>query len=93
MAGAVRSHLIWVLIGIPGAFALGLIAIDRGEHVTALWIVVATVAVDLIASGHCGVPRPRPQQDRAGVAHARGPAVHPRDRLSSSPGMRPGNLS
>ena len=74
MAGAVRSHLIWVLIGILGAFALGLIAIDRGEHVTALWIVVATVAVDLIASGHCGVPHPRP--------HKIGPA-------SPTPGARP----
>ena len=83
MAGAVRSHLIWVLIGILGAFALGLIATDRGEHVIALWIVMATVAVDLIASGHCGVPHPRPQHDRSGVAHAQGLAVYMRDRRSS----------
>ncbi|WP_262032310.1 carbon starvation CstA family protein [Microvirga sp. Mcv34] len=49
MAGAVRSHLIWVLVGILGAFALALIAIERGEHVNALWIVVAAVATYLIA--------------------------------------------
>jgi len=49
MAGAVRSHLVWVLVGILGAFALALIAIERGEHVNALWIVVAAVATYLIA--------------------------------------------
>lgn len=74
MAGAVRSHLIWVLIGILGAFDLGLIAIDRGEHVNALWIVVATVAVDLIASGHA-------------VFHILGPSkIRP---ASLTPGARP----
>ncbi|WP_414474477.1 carbon starvation CstA family protein [Microvirga sp. M2] len=49
MAGAVRSHLIWVFIGILGAFALALIAVERGEHVNALWIVVAAIATYLIA--------------------------------------------
>lgn len=49
MASAVRSHLVWVLIGILGALALALIAVERGEHVNALWIVVAAVATYLIA--------------------------------------------
>jgi carbon starvation protein len=49
MAGALRSHLIWIVVAIVGAFALGLIAIERGEHVNALWVVVAAIAVYLIA--------------------------------------------
>ncbi|MEZ0167463.1 carbon starvation CstA family protein [Microvirga sp. TS319] len=49
MTSAVRSHLIWVLVGILGAFALALIAVERGEHVNALWIVVAAIATYLIA--------------------------------------------
>ncbi|WP_046861858.1 carbon starvation CstA family protein [Microvirga massiliensis] len=49
MAAAVRSHIVWVLVGILGAFALALVAVERGEHVNALWIVVAAVAVYLIA--------------------------------------------
>jgi hypothetical protein len=49
MAAAVRSHILWVLVAILGAFALALVAVERGEHVNALWIVVAAVAVYLIA--------------------------------------------
>jgi len=49
MAGTIRSHLIWILVALVGAFALTLIAIERGEHVNALWIVVAALAVYLIA--------------------------------------------
>ncbi len=48
MVGSVRSHLVWVLIGLLGAFALALIAVERGEHVNALWIVVAAIATYLI---------------------------------------------
>ena len=49
MAAAVRSHLLWVLVALLGAFALSLVAVERGEHVNALWIVVAAIAVYLIA--------------------------------------------
>lgn len=48
MVGAVRSHLVWVHIRILGVFALALVAVERGEHVNALWIVVAAVATYLI---------------------------------------------
>ncbi len=42
------KYLIWALLVI-GAFALGYIALNRGEQINALWIVVAAVCVYLIA--------------------------------------------
>ncbi|WBF65860.1 MAG: carbon starvation protein A [Candidatus Kinetoplastibacterium crithidii] len=44
-----RQHLIWILISIIGAFALGFIALNRGESINALWILVASICVYLIA--------------------------------------------
>src|SRR5215217_568162 len=49
MTTTLRSHGPWVLVGILGAFAFAIIATARGEHVNALWIVVAAIAVYLIA--------------------------------------------
>src|SRR5690349_5416153 len=49
MTNTLRSHGPWVLVGILGAIALAIIATARGEHVNALWIVVAAIAVYLIA--------------------------------------------
>src|SRR5918994_5401644 len=49
MATTLRLHGPWVLVGILGAFAFAIIATARGEHVNALWIVVAAIAVYLIA--------------------------------------------
>jgi carbon starvation protein len=49
MAAVLRSHLPWLLLGILGAAGLGIVAVERGEHVNALWMVVASVAVYLIA--------------------------------------------
>ena len=43
------KHIPWVLLGILGAFCLSVIALRRGEHVSALWIVVASVSVYLVA--------------------------------------------
>ncbi len=43
------SHLGWILLALLGAFALGYVALTRGEHINALWIVVAAVSVYLIA--------------------------------------------
>ncbi|MGL4717881.1 MAG: carbon starvation CstA family protein, partial [Kluyvera intermedia] len=43
------KYLIWALLSIVGAFALGYIALNRGEQINALWIVVAAVCVYLIA--------------------------------------------
>src|SRR5215211_4212844 len=49
MTTILRSHGPWVLVGILGAIAFAIIATARGEHVNALWIVVAAIAVYLIA--------------------------------------------
>jgi carbon starvation protein len=43
------KHLVWLLIAIAGAFALGTIALKRGEVISALWVVVAAICVYLIA--------------------------------------------
>ncbi|PHM35724.1 carbon starvation CstA family protein [Xenorhabdus innexi] len=42
-------HIPWMILGIIGAFCLGVVALRRGEHVSALWIIVASVAVYLVA--------------------------------------------
>ncbi|WP_018991534.1 carbon starvation CstA family protein [Aromatoleum toluclasticum] len=42
-------HALWALVGIFGAFALAYVALNRGETINALWIVVAAVSVYLIA--------------------------------------------
>ncbi|CAN5534236.1 carbon starvation protein CstA [soil metagenome] len=39
----------WVLVGLVGMFCLGFLAIVRGEHVNALWMVVASLCVFAIA--------------------------------------------
>ena len=39
----------WIGVAILGAFALGMVALNRGEHVNALWLVVAAVATYTIA--------------------------------------------
>jgi carbon starvation protein len=41
-------HIAWLLVALVGAFALGTVALTRGEAVNALWIVVAAVCVYLI---------------------------------------------
>ena len=46
---SIGRHLPWLIIAIAGAFALGTIALGRGETISALWIVVAAVCVYLIA--------------------------------------------
>ncbi|RXZ42009.1 carbon starvation CstA family protein [Crenobacter cavernae] len=43
------SHLPWFLVAVVGAFALGTVALHRGETINALWIVAAAVSVYLIA--------------------------------------------
>src|SRR4051794_14379771 len=49
MTNTLRSHGPWVLVGILGAIAFAIIATARGEHVNALWIVIAAIAAYLIA--------------------------------------------
>ncbi len=39
----------WLALAILGAFSLGVIALDRGETINAIWLVTATVSILLIA--------------------------------------------
>lgn len=45
----ISSWLGWLALALIGAFALGYVALSRGESINALWIVVAAVCVYLIA--------------------------------------------
>jgi carbon starvation protein len=45
----VISQLGWFALAIVGAFALGTVALHRGESINAVWIVIAAVCVYLIA--------------------------------------------
>ena len=44
-----RRHLVWFVVAVAGAFALGTVALARGEAINALWIVVAAICTYLIA--------------------------------------------
>src|SRR5437763_3151771 len=43
------SVVLWLLIAVVGAFALGSLALSRGESVNAAWLVTAALAVYFIA--------------------------------------------
>ena len=43
------SKLIWVIVAIIGAVSFGILAVSRGEHVNAVWLVLAAVCVYSIA--------------------------------------------
>ena len=45
----VKSAIIWLAVALVGAFAFGMLALSRGEHVNAVWLVVASVACYSIA--------------------------------------------
>ncbi len=45
----VASQIGWLLLALAGAFALGYVALNRGEHINALWIIVAALSVYLIS--------------------------------------------
>ncbi|KJK05949.1 MULTISPECIES: carbon starvation CstA family protein [Pseudomonas] len=42
-------HIPWLVLAVIGACALGVVALRRGEAINALWIVVASVAIYLVA--------------------------------------------
>ncbi|WP_336486551.1 carbon starvation CstA family protein [Methylobacterium nigriterrae] len=46
---AIQKHGPWALVGALGAAALAIVATERGEAVNALWIVVASICVYVIA--------------------------------------------
>ncbi len=43
------KHLAWLVIAILGAISLGIIALSRGEVVNALWVLIASLCVYLVA--------------------------------------------
>ncbi len=43
------SKLVWSLVAIIGAFSFGMLALSRGEHVNAVWLVLAAACVYSIA--------------------------------------------
>lgn len=45
----ILRHIPWLILGIIGAICLGVVALRRGEHISALWIIVASIAVYLIS--------------------------------------------
>ncbi|AWH89242.1 carbon starvation CstA family protein [Limnobaculum parvum] len=45
----ILKHIPWILLAILGASCLGVVALRRGEHISALWIIVASVSVYLVA--------------------------------------------
>ncbi|WP_397451291.1 carbon starvation CstA family protein [Pseudomonas sp. NA-150] len=42
-------HVPWLVLAVVGAAALGVVALRRGESISALWIVVAAIAIYLVA--------------------------------------------
>lgn len=45
----VQSGLIWLLVALIGAYAFGMLALSRGEHINAVWLVIAAIACYSIA--------------------------------------------
>lgn len=45
----VMNHLVFMALGVVGAFALGYVALNRQEPISALWIIVAAVGIYLAA--------------------------------------------
>lgn len=45
----IKKHLIWLVLSLLGASAFAVIALNRGESIGAIWIVIAAVCVYLIA--------------------------------------------
>ncbi len=46
--GSLAKQVGWIALALLGAFALGTVALARGETINALWVVVAAVAIYLI---------------------------------------------
>ena len=48
-SNAIGRKLLWALIAILGAVSLGIVALSRGETISAAWLVIAAVCVYLLA--------------------------------------------
>lgn len=44
-----KQHIAWIALAVVGAFAFGTIALQRGESINAVWIVIAAICTYLIA--------------------------------------------
>jgi len=51
----VLPHLGWLAVAVLGAFGLAVVALNRGESVSAVWVVVAAVCTYLIAYRYYGL--------------------------------------
>lgn len=49
MPKKIFNILIWVFIGIAGAFTTSAIAINRGENISSLWIIISCFCIQIIA--------------------------------------------
>lgn len=45
----VKSIVIWLLVALAGAIAFAMLALSRGEHVNAVWLVIAAISCYSIA--------------------------------------------
>lgn len=45
----IKKHLLWLLVALLGAGCLGVVALRRGESISALWLVIAAISVYLVA--------------------------------------------
>ena len=43
-----RDKALWALLAVPGGYGLAAIALNRGEHINSMWLVVASVCVYLL---------------------------------------------
>ncbi|OCG20870.1 carbon starvation protein A [Gilliamella sp. App4-10] len=49
MNNKVCKHILWFILALVGACCLAVIALRRGEHISALWVVAAAVSIYLVA--------------------------------------------
>ena len=84
--GAITKHGPWALVGALGAAALAVVATERGESVNALWIVVASICVYVIAYRYYSLfiadklMRLDPQRETPAVRHNDGLDYVPTNR-------------
>ncbi len=46
---SITSKIVWLLVAVLGAVSFGILAVSRGEHVNAVWLVLAAICVYSIA--------------------------------------------
>ena len=45
----IQKTLLWIIVAAAGAISLGYVALNRGEPISAAWLVVAALCVYMIA--------------------------------------------